>query len=614
MPGRSVERQGSSLWARHAVTLPLVAAMVATALLAGVGLVASHEAERTLRHEAQDRVRSNRDSAVRALQDQTADYRRAVAAFADSPAVAAGLTRRTPSSLAALQGQLQILAHSKRAPTAFTSDLAGRAVAIYPPSPALIGKDFSFRDWYIGVRRTGTAYVSSAYRTVVAGRPLVVAVAAPVRAGTRTVGYLTVTWELSSVRAVAEGAQRDDEVSITVADQKGLRLTDEIAVDVRGQPLASSATAVTGPRDAIVSRSAPIPALGWTVQAAQPSERALAAAHAFRRSLTLALGVALLLLLAATAAAVRGGLRRAAEQAATTRERRRLEALFAASPVGIMESGPDRTILAVNDALASMLGYDAAELIGVNAADLVVGGAPEVADVVAGRIAGYTRDRVYLSKSGAEVPALVSVIAARSAVGEVVDLIAFVVDQREQYASLLALQTAEQQLRQLALHDELTGLPNRRLLLERLSHALTVARTGRSGSTVVAVLFLDLDGFKAVNDQLGHAAGDQLLCDIALALCIAVRPTDTVARVGGDEFVVLLDAGGSAAADVAARITSVVRRDVPVPGGFLSVSASVGVARADLSVEPGVSAEQLLGRADAAMYRAKDAGRDRYEV
>jgi diguanylate cyclase (GGDEF)-like protein len=83
--------------------------------------------------------------------------------------------------------------------------------------------------------------------------------------------------------------------------------------------------------------------------------------------------------------------------------------------------------------------------------------------------------------------------------------------------------------------------------------------------------------------------------------------------VGGDEFVVLLDSG-AAAADVAARITAVVRRDVPAPGGYLSVSASVGVAVADLAVEPGVSAEQLLGRADAAMYRAKERGRDRYEV
>jgi diguanylate cyclase (GGDEF)-like protein/PAS domain S-box-containing protein len=594
--------------------VPLLAALVAVALLAGVGLVASEASERTVRDEAQDRVRSNRDAAVRALEHQTGDYRRTVAAFADSPAVAAALTRRTPSAMAALQASLHTLASGKRAPTAFASDPGGRALAIYPPTPALIGQDFSFRDWYQGVRRTRTAYVSSAYRSAIAGKPLVVAVAAPVRSGARTVGYLTVTWELSSVRAVAEGAQRDDGVMITVADQNGLRLTNEIAVDQRGQPVASSATAVTGPRGDFVSRSSPIPGLGWTVEAVQPSSTALAAAAAFRRSLGLTLGIALLLVLVGAALAVRFGLRRASEQSAVDVERRRLEALFAASPVGIMESGPDRVIVAVNDALASMLGYDAAELIGVNAADLVVGGAPEVDDVVAGRLAAYTRDRVYRSKSGTLVPALVSVIAARSAAGEVVDVIAFVVDQREQQAALVALQAAEQQLRQLALHDELTGLPNRRLLLERLSHALTVARAGRSGSTVVALLFLDLDGFKPVNDSLGHAAGDQLLCDVALALCIAVRPTDTVARVGGDEFVVLLDSGGGAAADVAARLTSVVRRDLPVPGGYLSVSASVGVASADLSVEPGVSAEQLLARADAAMYRAKDAGRDRYEV
>ncbi|MEA2579340.1 MAG: hypothetical protein QOE83_232 [Actinomycetota bacterium] len=170
-------------------------------------------------------------------------------------------------------------------------------------------------------------------------------------------------------------------------------------------------------------------------------------------------------------------------------------------------------------------------------------------------------------------------------------------------------QHAEIQLRFMALHDELTHLPNRALLRERLELALARARRAEG---MVAVIFLDLDGFKHVNDGLGHDVGDQLLGQAAVRLSEAVRPTDTVARFGGDEFVVLADDVGSheGARALAERLRISLATPFHLAGQEVFVSASLGIAIAD---EPDVSPEALLQHADAAMYRAKDAGRDRVE-
>ncbi|GIU83836.1 MAG: bifunctional diguanylate cyclase/phosphodiesterase [Acidimicrobiales bacterium] len=168
----------------------------------------------------------------------------------------------------------------------------------------------------------------------------------------------------------------------------------------------------------------------------------------------------------------------------------------------------------------------------------------------------------------------------------------------------------EEQLAHRALHDELTGLPNRALLLDRLEQAL--ARSRRSGDPV-AVLFLDLDRFKNVNDEYGHAAGDDLLAAVAHRLRSVVRPSDTVARLGGDEFVVVCEAvDETKALDLAQRLLATLE-DEPfrVARNRLRVTASIGVATA---VDPtSTHPEALLRDADAAMYRAKDLGRARIE-
>jgi diguanylate cyclase (GGDEF)-like protein len=160
---------------------------------------------------------------------------------------------------------------------------------------------------------------------------------------------------------------------------------------------------------------------------------------------------------------------------------------------------------------------------------------------------------------------------------------------------------SEVRLAQQALQDSLTGLPNRVLLLDRLGVALARARRR---PTSVAVLFLDLDRFKTINDSLGHEAGDDLLLEISARLRASVRPGDTVARFGGDEFLILCEelTGEFEAVRVAERALQAILAPIPVAGHRISVGASVGIAYGS---DVGAGAHELVRQADAAMYRAK---------
>ncbi len=169
-------------------------------------------------------------------------------------------------------------------------------------------------------------------------------------------------------------------------------------------------------------------------------------------------------------------------------------------------------------------------------------------------------------------------------------------------AELAAVREAKEEFRSLAYHDDLTGLPNRSLLHDRLGLAITHSSRNESH---LAVLYLDLDDFKDVNDSFGHACGDRVLVELAGRIRRTVRAEDTVARLGGDEFIVLLAqvTGAGDAARVAAKVLDAVRAPLRLDGHQVSIGVSVGV-----SVFPrdGVSPEELLRNADQAMYRAKE--------
>src|SRR5919202_2056370 len=170
------------------------------------------------------------------------------------------------------------------------------------------------------------------------------------------------------------------------------------------------------------------------------------------------------------------------------------------------------------------------------------------------------------------------------------------------------LRTANEQLEHQAFHDPLTRLANRALFAERLEHAMVRAGTGS-----VAVLFLDLDNFKTVNDKLGHAAGDALLVAASQRLLSCVRREDTIARLGGDEFTVLLEdmRDPSDAARMAERISEALRPAFEVCGQQVAVSSSIGIA---LDTDRSHRPDDLLREADMAMYRAKSGGKARFEI
>jgi diguanylate cyclase (GGDEF)-like protein/PAS domain S-box-containing protein len=166
---------------------------------------------------------------------------------------------------------------------------------------------------------------------------------------------------------------------------------------------------------------------------------------------------------------------------------------------------------------------------------------------------------------------------------------------------------AESRLHELATHDTLTGLPNRALLHERLQHMLA----GCAPGSAVAVLFLDLDRFKEVNDSFGHEFGDVLLCEVAARLRKVLRPTDVIARLGGDEFVVAASCahGRASAHRVAAKLLDVLTSPIRVGAQEVIVGASIGIS---MYPEDAATRELLFQAADTAMYRAKAGGRNRY--
>jgi diguanylate cyclase (GGDEF)-like protein len=167
----------------------------------------------------------------------------------------------------------------------------------------------------------------------------------------------------------------------------------------------------------------------------------------------------------------------------------------------------------------------------------------------------------------------------------------------------------EQKITHLAHHDYLTGLPNRALFLDNLEHAIPLARRGHYN---VAILFLDLDGFKRVNDTLGHDAGDLLLKEVARRLKALVRNSDTVARIGGDEFTFILNNIGAEenAAAVAQKIIAALSAPVDIKGQACQIGGSIGIA---IYPDDAKNYDTLLTQADEAMYLAKQSGKNTWK-
>lgn len=222
--------------------------------------------------------------------------------------------------------------------------------------------------------------------------------------------------------------------------------------------------------------------------------------------------------------------------------------------------------------------------------------------------APYAIDHRIVRPDGAVRIVHESAEAMRDDTGKPVRMIGTVQDITEWKLAEQALREKDAHLEYIAYHDALTGLPNRALLLDRLAHA--ASRADRAGNRM-ALLFIDLDRFKTINDSLGHAVGDAVLQAVADRLKALVREAGTLSRLGGDEFVVLLEdlQDGQYAASLAEKIIHALEKVLVIGDYPLHISASIGIS---LYPQDGKDAETLMKHADAAMYKAKESGRNTF--
>jgi diguanylate cyclase (GGDEF)-like protein/PAS domain S-box-containing protein len=280
--------------------------------------------------------------------------------------------------------------------------------------------------------------------------------------------------------------------------------------------------------------------------------------------------------------------------------------MFENSLEGITVTDAEGTILTVNPTFCAITGYSREELVGENPRLLKSGrhdkGFYEGIFATI-RTDGFWRGEIWnRRKSGAIYPEWMTISVVRDAQGAVANYIGVFID-------ISRAKESEDQLFHLAHHDPLTDLPNRLLLLSRVHHAMSRAlRDGSKG----ALLFLDLDHFKNVNDSLGHSAGDELLQEVARRYGRRLRDTDTLCRMGGDEFIVLLEGLQAAehAADVARSLIEELKAPIKLSGGQdLFIGTSIGIA---IFPDDGSDADKVLSCADAAMYQAKKGGRNTF--
>ena len=280
--------------------------------------------------------------------------------------------------------------------------------------------------------------------------------------------------------------------------------------------------------------------------------------------------------------------------------------VFESTAEGVTITDPDERIVAVNPAFTTITGYTEQEVLGDTPRALASG--------LQGKAFYQAMWRSIIStdswqgeiwnrrKDGEVYPEYLTISAVRDEDGTLTNYVGV-------FADITEVKRSQQELDFLANHDPLTELPNRRLFNDRLEHALQLRRRDGEG---LAVLFLDLDGFKNINDTLGHPAGDQVLQVSASRLQERSREADTLARIGGDEFLVLLEtvASPAGAGVVAQKMLEGFREPIEVEGQLLSVGVSIGIS---LFPEDGGEPASLIKNADAALFRAKESGRNQYQ-
>lgn len=315
--------------------------------------------------------------------------------------------------------------------------------------------------------------------------------------------------------------------------------------------------------------------------------------------------VAALLLLGLLVYQFRRAWLRASSSAASHRERSRLAAaMFEHSCEGILIADADGNIVMVNPAFTAITGFEECDVLGRNPRMLSAGrhDAEFYRQMWAAiNTTGFWHGEIWnRRKDGGVYAEWLSITKIADESGRVQNYFSIFSDITER-------KRVDEQIQRLAYHDPLTGLPNRSLLTDRATQALSLAQRN---AAPVALMYMDLDRFKQINDTLGHRIGDQLLINIAARLLSAVRDCDTVSRQGGDEFVLVLPGTtAEGAAHVAEKVRRLIAESMTIEGHEMALTTSIGIA---MFPDDGQDFEALLRAADLAMYRAKQEGRNSY--
>ena len=289
--------------------------------------------------------------------------------------------------------------------------------------------------------------------------------------------------------------------------------------------------------------------------------------------------------------------------AAAHDERWRLAAaMFEQSCEGIVVTDAQRNIIMVNPAFTTITGFEEADVLGRNPRMLSAGRHDaefyrQMWEAI--NCVGHWHGEIWNRRKDGDIYAeWLSITRVADESGQAQNYVSIFSDITER-------KRAGEQIQKLAYHDALTGLPNRVLLIDRATQALSLAQRN---SAAVAVLYMDLDRFKQINDTLGHRIGDQLLVVVATRLLSVVRDYDTVSRQGGDEFVLVLPGTtAEGAARVAEKVRCLIAEPMTIEGHEMTVTTSIGVA---MFPEDGRDFDALLRAADLSMYRAKQEGRN----
>ena len=293
------------------------------------------------------------------------------------------------------------------------------------------------------------------------------------------------------------------------------------------------------------------------------------------------------------------------EERARTDELRLASKVFETTADAIVISDAEDRVVMVNAAFSKLTGFDAREIVGEFLDDSPFGpidpAEAKSRDEQLDREGFVAAEVPRIRKDGTPLSLWLTASCVRNADGTIRNFVRVFTD-------ISLLKETQRKLEQLASFDTLTGLPNRRLLHDRLEQ--TARRTQRSNNGM-AVMFIDLDDFKKVNDTYGHGVGDQLLQEVGSRLQKCIRSSDSVGRLGGDEFGIVLEGARlpAEAAQIGERIVAAMAEPVVVEGHRLTVAASIGIA---IYPHDGTDAATLLRNADAAMYAAKQAGRNRF--